>query len=36
LEGAGIKNSSYSLLRFFNDGSIKLEGYHRQKNQSFL
>jgi alkaline phosphatase len=36
VEGEGIKNSSYSLLRFFNDGSIKLEGYHRQKNQSFL
>ena len=36
VEGEGIKNSSYSLLRFFNDGSIKLEGYHRQNNQSFL
>ena len=35
VEGTGIKSSSYSLLRFFEDGSIQLEGYHRQKNQTF-
>ncbi len=35
VEGEGVESSSYSLLRFFNDGSIKLEGYHRQKNQTF-
>ena len=36
VEGEGVKSNSYSLLRFFDDGSIKLEGYYRQKNQSFL
>jgi len=35
VEGSGIENNSYSLLRFFGDGSIKLEGYRRQKNQEF-
>ncbi|MDB4438081.1 metallophosphoesterase [bacterium] len=35
VEGKGIESSSYSLLRFFDDGSIKLEGYRRQKNQTF-
>ena len=35
VEGKGIKSSSYSLLRFFDDGSIQLEGYRRQKNQTF-
>ena len=35
VEGEGVKSNSYSLLRFFDDGSIKLEGYHRQKNQTF-
>ncbi|MEN8678754.1 MAG: metallophosphoesterase [Akkermansiaceae bacterium] len=35
VEGEGIESNSYSLLRFLDDGSIKLEGYRRQKNQSF-
>ena len=35
VEGEGVESSSYSLLRFLNDGSIKLEGYHRQKDQTF-
>ena len=35
VEGKGIESSSYSLLRFFDDGSIKLEGYRRQRNQTF-
>jgi len=35
VEGESIECNSYSLLRFLDDGSIKLEGYRRQKNQSF-
>jgi alkaline phosphatase len=35
VEGAGVENGSHSLLRFFDDGSIKLEGYRRQKSQTF-
>ena len=35
VEGSGVEKNSYSLLRFFDDGSIKLEGYRRQKNQTF-
>lgn len=35
VEGPGIENNSYSLLRFFEDGSLKLEGYRRQKNEQF-
>ena len=36
VEGEGVESNSYSLLRFLSDGSIKLEGYHRQKDQTFL
>lgn len=35
VEGSGVEKNSYSLLRFFEDGSMKLEGYRRQKNQNF-
>ena len=35
VEGEGVESNSYSLLRFLDNGSIKLEGYRRQKNQSF-
>lgn len=35
VEGSGVEKNSYSLLRFYEDGSIKLEGYRRQKNQTF-
>lgn len=35
VEGASIENGSHSLLRFFDDGTIKLEGYRRQKSEIF-
>ena len=35
VEGSGVENGSHSLLRFFDDGTIKLEGFRRQKSQNF-
>lgn len=35
VEGAGVENGAYSLLRFLDDGSIRLEGYRRQMNREF-
>lgn len=35
VEGAGVENGAYSLLRFFDDGSIRLEGHRRQSSREF-
>lgn len=35
VEGAGVENGAYSLLRFFDDGAIRLEGHRRQESCEF-
>ena len=35
IEGSGVDNNSYSLLRFFDDGKVSLEGYRRQISKEF-
>ena len=35
LEGGGEKNSSYSLLEVFADGSLKLRGFRTQVDRGF-
>jgi alkaline phosphatase len=35
IEGSGVENNSYALLRFFDDGKVTLEGYRRQMSKEF-
>lgn len=35
IEGSGEKNNSYSLLRFFDDGKVVLEGHRKQVSKEF-
>jgi predicted phosphodiesterase len=35
IEGNGVENNSYSLLRFFDDGKVTLEGHRKQVSNEF-